>query len=254
MNTKQPLLAWHNDPELKREAVARMLQHRVEDSIIQEMYQEVDPDLASGYRGCLIGCTLPLQSVEGAISSSELLGWHEKVTKLYGIDTSVVFILERVFEGVTSGEAADFAVNSIVAIPVGADLSRIPYQLAYDTLVYQTEKFNNDFLEEVKDWARTYDGSPQSEARRQALELEVTDKNANYGGDSDLYKFLEEVLYKEEGYFGFLDNIYFYNGPREELEIRRFIRDRFLEYVAQAPVPYAPEVPVLLDDMTEVRI
>jgi hypothetical protein len=128
MNEIKPLawfkpLAWLGDPGLKEEVVLRMKEHRAEDSIIQGHYQLHAPELASGYKGCLLGCTLPKMRQDHTLM---LMGWHERVEDLYGIPADVAALLEAVFENMSSfDKAADFAVESIEAIPVGADLSKV---------------------------------------------------------------------------------------------------------------------------------
>jgi len=125
-------LAWHSNPDLKTEVVARMTAHRADDSIIQGIYQQIDPDLASGYRGCLIGCTLPPQ----AKGRGPRVGWHHRVEELYGIPTDIGHLLDRIFENLPTddGQHARFAVASIEAIPVGADLSLVASRLMLDIL------------------------------------------------------------------------------------------------------------------------
>ena len=52
--------------------------------------------------------------------------WVDGREEEYGIDEEVAYRMEIVFEGLeTPEEAADFAVASIEAIPVGADLSGV---------------------------------------------------------------------------------------------------------------------------------
>lgn len=111
--------AWHGDPELKAEVVARMLAHRAKDEIIRGVYQE--KGAGDTYRGCLLGCTLPYLA-----AGATLLHWHAEVEQRYGIPECAARILEDVFEGREGFEsAAAFAVSSILAIPVGADLSEL---------------------------------------------------------------------------------------------------------------------------------
>lgn len=114
-------MAWLSDPDLKEKVLLKMKQHRVEDSIIQGEYQSYDPDLASKYRGCLLGCTLPMQvsSRRRAVDSR----WHEGVRRLYGIPVKLAYTMEAIFESLPQEDCADFAVDSIQAIPVGADLT-----------------------------------------------------------------------------------------------------------------------------------
>ncbi len=123
-------IAWLGDPDLKEQVLLRMKQHRAQDSIVQGLYQQYAPELATKYRGCLLGCTLPQQSIITPVDvdgdDAETFNWHQGVEDLYGIDVTVAYVLEHVFESLsTTEEAADFAVASIEAIPVGADLSQV---------------------------------------------------------------------------------------------------------------------------------
>lgn len=118
----EPVTAWHNDPDLKAEVLARMIAHREADEIIQGVYQDLDPNLASGYRGCLIGCTLPKLKDRWSMSET----WQELVEKYYGIPAAVGYLLDYTFESLDYGDHAAFAVNSIEAIPIGADLTAVP--------------------------------------------------------------------------------------------------------------------------------
>lgn len=120
--------AWHGDPALKAEVLARMVKHRQEDEIIQGSYRINDPETASGHKGCLVGCTLPaeLEDMEDRTwghGGRPREGWHRRVESLYGIPADVAWLLDDTFEEQdTFDEAAEFAVASIEAIPVGADL------------------------------------------------------------------------------------------------------------------------------------
>jgi hypothetical protein len=131
-------VAWRGDPALKSEVRDRMVAHRDADEIVQRMYQRADPTLASGYKGCLIGCTLPPQQPLTPERSGDLSapigGWHRRVEDLYGIPRSVGKLLDRIFEGLPHGAHAQFAVDSIDAIPVGADLTLTASRLTLDIL------------------------------------------------------------------------------------------------------------------------
>jgi len=141
-------LAWHNNPDLKTEVAERMAAHRSEDSIVQGFYQQISTQIASGYRGCLIGCTLPPQplpegadvagcnDIWGAEPKAPDNGWHARVEQLYGIPETIGYLLDRIFESLPadSGACARFAVDSIEAVPVGADLSMVPDRLMLDVL------------------------------------------------------------------------------------------------------------------------
>lgn len=141
----QTMLAWHNDPALKAEVSARMLQHRIEDGIIQGVYQKYFPELASQYKGCLIGCTLPMGEVkfrqtcpcgcgEPMEPEIQFILWHSRVERLYGIPQVLNHAFDTLFESLPRSRAAWFAVNTIEAIPVGADLSGVAEQLLQDIM------------------------------------------------------------------------------------------------------------------------
>jgi hypothetical protein len=132
MNEIKPL-AWFGDPALKEEVVLRMKEHRAEDSIIQGDYQVYAPEKATQYRGCLLGCTLPPEVNAQRVLVGSNWGWQRRVADAYGIPRGVAFYLENVFEGLPFDEAADFAVESIEAIPVGADLTAVDEYWNYQT-------------------------------------------------------------------------------------------------------------------------
>jgi len=136
--------AWHNNPALKAEVLARMLQHRYEDSIIQGSYQEYAPEVASQYRGCLIGCTLPMgtvtvhsdaifvgpgEAIQQEWKEIKDIDWHPMVEELYGISQPVNALWERIFEWLPVEKAPWFAVATIEATPVGADMDLVEMRL-----------------------------------------------------------------------------------------------------------------------------
>lgn len=135
--TTTTVLAWHSNPDLKDEVLARLRAHRAADAIVQGRYQQYAPHLAVGYRGCAIGCTLPLQDLTGLVGDDVRdpeCGWHAEVERLYGIPQSVGHLIDRTFEGLPLEEAGDFAVTVVQAVPVGADLSLVSSRLLLDVL------------------------------------------------------------------------------------------------------------------------
>jgi hypothetical protein len=119
-------LAWHGNPALKAEVMARLRTHREQDTIVQGLYQDLDPGSAVGYRGCAIGCTLPIQpGDEHTNVVPPDCGWHAEVERLYGIPCEILWRIDDLFETRDVAEAGQFAVDVIEAIPVGADLHEI---------------------------------------------------------------------------------------------------------------------------------
>lgn len=149
------IVAWHGDPALKAEVVERMRLHREHDEIVQGLYQLINPKYASGYKGCLIGCTLPPEPIPahehvalyhangGVEPSSPAAGWHGRVEQLYGIPKTVGHLLDKIFENlpVDGGQHAWFAVASLEAVPVGADLTMVPSLLMLDILAHPERGF-----------------------------------------------------------------------------------------------------------------
>jgi hypothetical protein len=122
------LLAWHGSQPLKDEVMERLRRHREADEFVQGIYQRLDPQAASGYRGCAIGCTLPPRpAVEWGdsfgIAVEQPQDWHGEVQMLYGIDYWVAYAIDGLFESLPPAACAAFAVDVVDAIPVGADLT-----------------------------------------------------------------------------------------------------------------------------------
>lgn len=100
-----PLLAFHNDPAIKQEYLARVEAHRLADEIVQGQYWQ-------NGKGCAVGCTL--HSDQHADYETEL-----------GIPRSIAYLEDQIFEGLPNGDAKDFPAQFLSAIPVGADLSLV---------------------------------------------------------------------------------------------------------------------------------
>lgn len=109
-----PLRAFHGDPAIKEFYLARVRAHRAADDIIRGTYG--DADGASGWRGCAVGCT-----IHG--------GNHSAYVQELGIPTVIADIEERLFEEMPLSTAMDWPVEFLESIPVGADLSRVLWQL-----------------------------------------------------------------------------------------------------------------------------
>lgn len=137
------MLAWHSDPDLKAEALMRMKTHQVQDEIIQGTYftetnVKIGPGFGSGFKGCFHGClTSEKYMQEHNLSSRQFykmfietysggVWYHEQGELIWGIPESLGFLLDETFESLDgSEEAAMFAVESIEAMAVGADLNGV---------------------------------------------------------------------------------------------------------------------------------
>jgi hypothetical protein len=148
-------LAWHGDPALKAEVMARMRQHRAEDEIVQGVYQQLYPGKAGAYRGCAIGCTLPRLPIAYNRGGAYLVdlndNWHGEVERLYGIPVYIGLRIDWTFEDLPIGDCADFAVAVVDAIPVGADLSTTTRDLAYPDITDPEDDFA-----EIREYAAAF--------------------------------------------------------------------------------------------------
>jgi hypothetical protein len=128
--------AWHTSTDLKAEVMERLRAHRAADSFIQGFYQLPDPQHATGYRGCALGCTLPKLSPKDFAALEDCddgRPWWERIEREYGIPAEVARLVDYTFEEQDSfNSAADFAVAVIEAIPVGADLDFIEDAWMFD--------------------------------------------------------------------------------------------------------------------------
>jgi hypothetical protein len=130
------ILAWHGDPELKAAALARMQAHREADDFIQGLYLVADID-GHPYKGCFHGClTAEALAAERNVPiwtfEFEDTKWWAEGERLWGIPCEVGGLLDKAFETVDEDRAGDFAVASIEAIAVGADLAGIDYRKLYE--------------------------------------------------------------------------------------------------------------------------
>jgi hypothetical protein len=135
---KNPLrpLAWLGDAALKAATVERMRQHREADEFIQGHYAMVDPTTAAGMRGCFHGCLVTEAVAEqdgvdvaAAIGAIDDDDWWLTSEQLFGIPAPLGRLLDVAFEYCADHvEASDFAVATLEAIPVGADLWTVDEQ------------------------------------------------------------------------------------------------------------------------------
>lgn len=143
---KQPVRAWHNDPQLKAETIRRMQEHREADALIQgAYYRNHSPE---GFRGCAIGCLVGSWEVWSKHGS-----WHDAVEEIFGINFVIAYVIDDVFEALPSDKCADFAVEVLEAIPVGADLTSLASRFPLDEYEVEVEdpiEFAGYFIDELK--------------------------------------------------------------------------------------------------------
>lgn len=105
--------AWFGEPALKRAAIARLRAHRKLDELFQGQWWGDGSVFDEPRGGCMIGC-LTHHGAQCPFEATE---------KMFGIPRAAAQALERTFEmSVDVDGAAEWAISSAEAIPVGADL------------------------------------------------------------------------------------------------------------------------------------
>jgi hypothetical protein len=109
------MIAFHGDSNTKAKYVERVKAHAAADEIIHGQYW------AAG-KGCAVGCT---------IHGSD----HRRYEKELGVPLILARLEDRIFEGMTNGDAKEFPLRFLSAIEPGADLSLVWHQFAHWLLV-----------------------------------------------------------------------------------------------------------------------
>src|SRR5882724_7971251 len=94
--------AFHGDPAIKAEYLARVLEHEKADEIVHGKYWE-------GGKGCAVGCTL---------HSADHMDYESKL----GIPVALARLEDTLFEGQPNGQAKSFPARFLSAIKRGADV------------------------------------------------------------------------------------------------------------------------------------
>ncbi len=99
------MLAYHNDPELKKSVVAQMAAHRKADELVKGVYWEDG-------KGCAVGCL-----IKG--------GNHALYETKFGIPRQLAYLEDRIFENLDNGASQKWPERFLKAIKPGADLSMV---------------------------------------------------------------------------------------------------------------------------------
>ena len=97
------MLAYHNDPEIKRAVLAQLAAHRIADEIIKGAYWE-------NGKGCAVGCT---------IHSDNHLDYESR----FGIPVGLARFKDVISEGLPNRYTQQWPERFMSAIQPGADLS-----------------------------------------------------------------------------------------------------------------------------------
>jgi hypothetical protein len=124
------VMAFHNDPAIKKKYLARVRAHRKADEIVKGQFWEKG-------KGCAIGCT---------IHSSI----HSDYETELGIPEWVAHVEDVIFEGLPNKRAKLWPEEFLSAIPVGADLNGVNSPFIVFVLRSTLDKFDHDKFPKVK--------------------------------------------------------------------------------------------------------
>ena len=110
------MLSYHNDPEVKRQALLEMRLHRKADALIKGRYWE-------NGKGCAVGCL-----------THDSVGNHQYLADLLNIPVQLAHLEDAIFENLDNGASQMWPERFLSAIPVGADLAKVWPQFAVETL------------------------------------------------------------------------------------------------------------------------
>lgn len=105
------MLAYHNNPELKKCVVAQMKAHREADELVKGQYWE-------NGKGCAVGCLLKS-------------GNHIEYEKKFGIPVALARLEDCIFEGLDNGDSQKWPERFLSAIKPGADLSLVQWKFLH---------------------------------------------------------------------------------------------------------------------------
>jgi hypothetical protein len=147
--------AFHGDPAIKAKYLSRLKAHHVADEIIQGQGWD-------GSHGCAVGCTLNKYA-------------HEVYETELGLPQWLAHLEDRIFEGLPPKEAQQFAVDFLEAIPVGANVEEVRWQLASqrhmrdrDRLMSNPEPYAKECIAALDLVIAYCDSKRKSEAARSA--------------------------------------------------------------------------------------
>jgi hypothetical protein len=108
------LLSYHNDPKIKQKYIHRLSEHRRLEHLTQGVGWETENGTT---KGCAVGCVL--ENYDHSLYPIEL-----------GLPEWLARLEDHLFEKLPKGEAEQFAVDFLAAIPVGKDIEPVRHRLA----------------------------------------------------------------------------------------------------------------------------
>lgn len=113
------MIAFHGDPQIKKEYLARVRAHRRADELVKGRYWE-------NGKGCAVGCT-----IHGS--------YHSSYEEELGIPEQIAWLEDVIFEGLPNEDAMAWPERFLESIPVGADLSMVFVKFAHWLLAVEVQ-------------------------------------------------------------------------------------------------------------------
>jgi hypothetical protein len=110
------MLAFHNDPKVRQDALDRAKGHREADELVQGQYWD------SG-KGCFVGCTV--RDMAGVTLAPLTDQGHSLFPTILGVPEQLAWLGDELFEMQTQEDSLLWPERILNAIPLGADLSGV---------------------------------------------------------------------------------------------------------------------------------
>lgn len=117
------------DQKTKDKWIAIMTDHRETDRLIRGKWIEDQSEDSGLFKGCFFGCAMQTSEdpLKMAIKEMNLPPW-------------LVYLAEKIYEGLPEGDFLDWPVNLLQAIPVNKDISLVKHKLAIWRLTELADK------------------------------------------------------------------------------------------------------------------
>ena len=120
------MLAYKNDPKLKRGFVREIEKHRKADQIEQGHYGKEN----GIWKGCAVACSLRSLAILDGEALQTKYGDHALYESKLGIPEWLARLEDRIFEGLPVKDAKKWPSDFAKAIPVGANLESVKWRFS----------------------------------------------------------------------------------------------------------------------------
>lgn len=116
------MLSYKNDSTLKADLVSEMKKHRKQDALIKGSYSANN----GIFKGCAVGCAVQSLNVKRGLHIAH--DDHAALAEASGNPEWLYRLADHLFENLPKPQNSEFAVDYLVAIPVGVDLEPVKWK------------------------------------------------------------------------------------------------------------------------------